>query len=162
MCCGGGGGETADRRGSEFNVDWKEVDCGVSVGSEARAESVRASARAALVSIWVLLSIWVPSARLGASFGVALGWDRGCGGGGVILSCRAAGVGVGVGAAAGRQAGSSVVVVSMGVSGGGAEADGRRRRLAAWAPSAEGASGAPWTGMARRARTLLGSSCSSG
>lgn len=53
----GRGGETADRRGSEFNVDWKEVDCGVSVGSEVRAESVRASASTVLVSIWVLLSI---------------------------------------------------------------------------------------------------------
>lgn len=72
-----------------------------------------------------------------------LGWDE-CEVGCVrILSCSAAGASTGA-VVAGQVGG---LVVSMGVSEGGAEPDGRRRRLAAWASSAEGASS--WgTGMA--------------
>lgn len=140
MCCGGRWGDGADRSGSEFNVDWKGVDCRVSVGSEARFDSVKASERAALVSIGVSASIWTPLAAPGA----ALSWDRGCEvGSALILWCSVAGAATG--GVVWGQAGWSIV--SMWVSVGGAEPEGRRRRLAAWASSAEEI--ASWgTGMA--------------
>lgn len=57
MCWGSSGGDGTDRKGSEFNVDSKGVDCGVSVGSDARVDTVKASVRVRLVSIGVSLSI---------------------------------------------------------------------------------------------------------
>ena len=134
MCWGGGGGDGTDRRGSEFNVDWKGVDCGVSTGSEAGADSAGVSVRAALVSIWDTVSIWMLLIEAGTSCGVVVGWDRGCEVGGVlILWCCAADAATG----AEVRGQSGLLVVSVGAWVGGAEPEGRQRRLAAWASSAE-------------------------
>lgn len=78
MCCGGGGGDGADRRGSEFNVDRKGVAWGVSVGSKAKFDSARASDKATLVSIGAIVSICIRLAGAGTFCEVALSWDRGC------------------------------------------------------------------------------------
>lgn len=113
MCCGGGGGDGADRSGSEFNVAWKGVDCGASTGSAA-------GVCATLVSIGVSASIWILLVVAEPSFGVVAGSDRDCEVGGVlILWCAATG---------------AVVMVALAWE---AEPEGRRGRLAAWASSAE-------------------------
>lgn len=128
MCWGGGGGDWVDRRGSEFNVDWKGVDCGVSAGSEAGENSVGASVRVTLESIGVSASIWIPLVGAGATCGVVVGWNRGCEVSGVLILWWSA-AGAATGAVVRGQAGS--FVASMRVSAGGAEPEGRQRRLAA-------------------------------
>lgn len=132
MCWGSGKGDEADRRGSEFNIDWKGVDCGVSTGSQAVVDSDGASVSVSLMSMGVWVSIWIPLAGAGASCGIAVGRDRGC----VvvvvlILWWSAAGVSSGV------VAMGEVGVAFKEVSAGGVEPEGSRGRLAAWASSVE-------------------------
>lgn len=112
-------------------MDWKGVDCGVSMGSE-----VEADARAALVSIWKPLAA------------VVLCWGNGVEVGGVLILCSSAGA-VTVAVLRGQEAST----VSVAVWAGGAGPEGRRGRLAAWAPSAEGPSCVP--GMAWKQTAIL-------
>lgn len=121
MCWGGGGEEGADKRGSEFNIDCKGADCGVSMGSDEDTEGV--AARVVLMSIWKPLAGIVLCCEVGAV---------------LILSCSAGAVSVVRG-----QEGSAVSMVLFVHE---AEPEGRRGRLAACAPSAEGPSWFP--GMA--------------
>lgn len=118
----------------------KGVDCGVSAGSEARADSVRASVRATLVSMGVSASMWIPLVGVGvgagAPCGVTVGSDRSCEVGSVvILWLPAAGAAV--------RGLEGLLVVSIGE-----EPEGRQRRLAAWASSAEDTASCCETGMA--------------
>lgn len=155
MCWGGGGGDGVESRGSEFNIDWKGVDCGVSTGSEAMVDSNGVSVRVTPMSIGVSASIWIPLVWMGAPCGVVVGRDRGCEVGCVLILCCFA-AGAVTGAVVRGQAG--LLVVSMGVTAGAVEPKGRRRRLAAWASSAEETS---WfgTGMAWKQRYRVRNYC---
>lgn len=148
MCWGGGGGDGEESRGSELSIDWK----GVSMGSEAVVDVDGVSVRVTLMSIGVSGVIWILAVAVGVSCELVVGWGRGCEvGGGQILYCSTAGD---VTRAVVRgQAG--LVVVTMVDTTVEFEPEGRQRRLAAWASSAEETSGFA-TGMAWKQRYSVG------
>lgn len=99
------------------------------------ADSDGESLRLTLVSIGVSTSICITLVGVEALCGVMVGWDRGCEVGGVLILCRWA-AGAATGVLVRGQA--SLLAVSTGFfSAGGVEPEGRRRRLAAWASSAD-------------------------